>query len=398
MNITIQLDELKGKCLLTILTVFFLYVFWYQYAYNPISGTIPILTLIMTVLALPHYLKLSDYAEICGFLCFTICCAFISLLIGSVRSESSRLIFNQIEYLVPLIVIYTFASGGLENFKSVNRALCLAVLVLAIHSKFFGIKTNTGAVVIGTLNANVIASLLTLGTVSALILIAIENSNLLKCILLIAISVMSLTMFDVGSRRGIVLQFYLLFSGLAVFINERFRGKIFVKLVAIIAFLFFLFFILLNIEALFGDSVAIQRLIAGRNAGDIQRERLQAIAWKIFMTSPIFGQGLGVVGVQAGMYAHSLYYEVLASSGVLGMFLLTLFFFKHIFVLFRCARLKNTSEVALRRMCMLLVSSIVVIFLTGMFVVLIYDMYFYVMIAIVSAGVKIAKKGAGERI
>ena len=61
MNITIQLDELKGKCLLTILTVFFLYVFWYQYAYNPISGTIPILTLIMTVLALPHYLKLSVF-------------------------------------------------------------------------------------------------------------------------------------------------------------------------------------------------------------------------------------------------------------------------------------------------------------------------------------------------
>ena len=387
-----RINNVKEKVLLFVLAVFFLYSFWYQYAYRPIDSALIVLAILMAVLALPRVFCCSEYSEISGFLLFFAYCVISSILLGSARSVSIDLVVSQVQYLIPLFAIYTYASQKWRNYLWINRLLVFTCVVLSVSLRVRGIQTNTGATVIGELNANVIASLLTIGTLSTLILLCFEKNRIMKILILLSTIIILSAMLDVGSRRGIVVLLFLVISAIVVFINEKYRGKYGIKIVIIFSAVLMVLSILINIEVLWGDTVAIQRLLAGTNTGDIERVRIQSIAWDIFSESPLYGKGLGIVSVRAGMYAHSIYYELLAGTGVVGGLLILFYFAKKIFELFQCHKSIASVEKGNRNLSMILCIGIISILLTGMYVVLIYDMYFYIWVAVIASGIKLIKR------
>ena len=82
--------------------------------------------------------------------------------------------------------------------------------------------------------------------------------------------------------------------------------------------------------------------------------------------------------IAIGMYSHSFYYELLSCVGVLGTGIMFMILIRNI-----CFFYKNKVNEEMYRINLIMILFIVSLFITGFAVVLIYDIVFYVMLALI---------------
>ena len=90
------------------------------------------------------------------------------------------------------------------------------------------------------------------------------------------------------------------------------------------------------------------------------------------------------------MYSHSLYLELLASTGIVGSFVfLGLLFVKEIVFLIQNSSDKCDMNIRKVISCRLVLVFIISILIGGIAVVYLYDLYFYIMISLILSHRKI---------
>ena len=139
-----------------------------------------------------------------------------------------------------------------------------------------------------------------------------------------------------------------------------------------------------NFYSLSDRYVVLRRLFMGEyNYGDALRAKYQSSAWELFKASPIFGQGFGCVAAKVGMYSHSMYYEVLASTGIIGGTLLLLPIASNMLKFLNIA--KSNKDGQLKMECYIGASGFFAMLLSGIAVVSIFDAYCYILLGVLGA-------------
>ena len=270
--------------------------------------------------------------------------------------------------------------------------LVISIMMIAFSSLLNGHVTNTGAIIVGTLNANVESSLLALGTISAIILFSSSQTKFYeKMILAGAILLFAKTQIDCASRRGFVVLVFLILTGILVVIQTKYKDNKLIKwLVLLIAICALLVIITTFSETLEG-SVLFERFSLKANEGDRLRKVYQAKALSLFLQSPLFGTGLGYVESYVGMYSHSMYYELLACTGIIGTFILVGDLIINMLRLFSDSFKIDDDYGDLKICARCMMIFVGAILLGGFAVVYIYDMYFYVILGLIKVSSKVVR-------
>ena len=336
--------EIVSAILAFCLGFFFIYAFWYQYAYTPIGMALPLLGGTILFLSLCNLnLGCGYYNYLLPIFVFVVYVAAFGLIVSRNVAISKVYVMNICEYLIPMIGVYTYIDSDYRKLLRVLKMLVISIMMIAFSSLLNGHVTNTGAIIVGTLNANVESSLLALGTVSAIIIFSSSQTKFYEKIILTGtIFLFIKTQIDCASRRGFV-----------VLLFERFSSKV--------------------------------------NEGDRLRKVYQAKALSLFLQSPLLGTGLGYVAVYVGMYSHSMYYELLACTGIFGTCILVGNLIVSMVQLFSdsCKFDDNYSDLKICARCMMLFAG--AILLGGFAVVYIYDMYFYIILGLIAASSKVIR-------
>jgi len=387
-NFVIKFGRWSDLLFEIVLTLFFMYSFFYQYSYAPITGAFPVFGILIFILSFSRMRRsVKYYYQLIPLFLFAIYITVVSVLVPYDRSISVSLLINHFEYLLPVIGIFTYCDGKLEKLKVVFFGIWLSVSLLAIHSVFRGTVSLSGAISVGTtnmLNTNTLSSFLTIGLVSSLyLLLYFTPSWWLKTIVVVSIGIQLVSQINTASRRGIIVFVFILLSSVFVIVRDRLKHSFFKKFLVFILVLILIAWIYSWLVDNADTLVVFKRFRNSGYLGDVLRKQYQNAAVQLFLESPIFGQGLGAVQKYVGMYSHSMYYELLACTGLLGTILL-------LGVILLCnlkwfyIYSKRLKEINLSHSigCLLACILVVSIFLGGVAVVYIYDMYFYIMIAI----------------
>ncbi len=127
--------------------------------------------------------------------------------------------------------------------------------------------------------------------------------------------------------------------------------------------------------------IIVQRFMGKYVVGDAVRKELRAVAWEVFVSNPIWGRGLGSVSTYYGTYSHSLYFEILASMGIVGLLVLIIPLLKYMITFYKDSKriFKHSYNAMVARM---MGWSIFMVVLTGYSQIYVYYFFFYVYIAI----------------
>ena len=384
----IKFDRWSDLFFEIVLTLFFVYSFFYQYSYNPIPGAFPIFGMLLFLLSFSRMRRsIKFYYQLIPLFLYAFYITLVGILVPYDRAISVSLLIKFFEYLLPVIGIFTYCDGKLEKLKVVFFGIWLSVFLLSIHSIFHGTISLSGAVSVGTtnmLNTNTMSSFLAIGLISSIyLLVYFTHSWWLKAIVIISLLIQLVSQINTASRRGIIVFVFILISSGFVIVRNRlkrsfiYKALIILLVCVLIAWVYY--WLLDNADTL----VIIKRFRNSGYLGDVLRKQYQNAAIQLFLGNPIFGQGLGAVQQYVGMYSHSMYFELLACTGLLGTVLLLgvilLGNLKWFYLYSKKFKDANTSHSI---GCLLACIMVVSIFLGGVAVVYIYDMYFYIMIAI----------------
>lgn len=388
--------EIVSRILALFLGLFFLYAFWYQYAYAPVGKALPLMGGAILFLSLCNIKRVRGYyRELLPIFGFTIYVALFGLISAYDVATSKSFFFNICEYLIPMVGVYVYVDSDYEKFLKVLNMLVISVVMICLSSLINGHVTNTGAIIVGSLNANVESSLLALGVISAILLLFRNGAKIFeKIILLVSILLFVKTQIDCASRRGFVVVLFLIVTGLLVAIRTRYRNNRIVKWLTVLSVICGILVILTTFSETIEGSVLFERFGSRGNEGDRLRKVYQAKALTLFFRSPLLGTGLGYVSVYAGMYSHSMYYELLACTGIIGTSIIVGLLVTNMYRLFSYSNKidEKNKELIIFTRCMMLF--VLAILLGGFAVVYIYDMYFYVMLGLIASACKVISAGA----
>lgn len=385
--------EIVSAILAFFLGIFFIYAFWYQYAYNPIGMALPLMGGAILFIALCN-LKLDCrfYNYLLLVVVFVIYVAVFGLIVSRNVATSKAYVLNICEYLIPMIGVYIYIDSDYRKLLRILKMLVISITLIAFSSLLNGHVTNTGAIIIGTLNANVESSLLALGTVSAIIIFSSSQTKFYEKMILIGTILLFIkTQIDCASRRGFVVLLFLILAGILVVIQTKYKNNKLIKCLVLLTAICALLVIITTLSETLEGSVLFERFGSKANEGDRLRKVYQAKALILFLQSPLFGTGLGYVAVYAGMYSHSMYHELLACTGIFGTFILVGNLIINMVRLFLDSFKIDDScdDLKICARCMMLFVG--AILLGGFAVVYIYDMYFYVILGLIAASSKVIR-------
>lgn len=138
---------------------------------------------------------------------------------------------------------------------------------------------------------------------------------------------------------------------------------------------------------LLDSTVLGARLMGSFDGGDAARAKYQAFALEQFRMHPIWGIGLGGIAYHMGAYSHSMYYELVSCTGLV----MTMIFFagflgfgvKYWKINKQYRRRGNCKEIVyVSTECFFFWLSLII---SGYAVVMIYDFYFYLSVALLTA-------------
>lgn len=383
----------KDTVILWVIGVFLLYMLWFQYAFSEYGMIMPICAVILGAYIVVNYRPINFYKYLIPVFVF-LAVSFLSCVLSDFASLGLSLLERILKYIIPMIAIYVYIGKSLKKLENVLWITSISCVLLAFSTLIKGVSTLTGAITLGDLNPNVLSTYLMLGLISNIFLLTSRVSSFKKKVLVIFIIIGAVAQLAAASRRGVLIFAFLcviyFFVKDAVSLNKT---NIIIRILGILV-LVTLATLLFADEFLSGlnSTVFFQRLLGiGTAGGDNARAYYQGVASQLFLGSPIMGKGLGAVQRYAGVYAHSMYYELLACTGLVGTTCALSFFLKIGFVCLKIRKFSKDSLVS-ANLYMILWSAVALL-ITGLAVVLIYDSVFYVLLAILGASINVADSG-----
>lgn len=361
-----------------IVCIFLAYVLWFQYAFQAINGMLSILALVMVFLEVLSIKKLKYYEPLL-FICFFIFIVILGLPFAPYRELAIEKLLDNIKLLIPMVCIFSCIDYSYFRFKNLMTVICVIIFALSVSLLTKGTASYTGALIIGDLNSNVYSAFILLGVMATLFVLCSTNNRFFKILLTGILITECIAQVFAASRRGLIVVFFMLLTYVHSILSIKYRRKFEYKILTVALVVVFLLILMSQSNEL-SSLVVVQRLTGGTTHGDLKRAEYQAVAWKQFLESPFLGNGLASVEGQINVYSHSLYYELLACTGIFGLSILItalirkmLYFWRKSYVAIKLEKQMESRTLAW---------SVLGLLLTGIAVVFIYDVDFYIFLAI----------------
>lgn len=391
MQYKISVNKLLDSVRLILLGLMLFYILCFQYAFHQISGALVVLGGLLLGLEVLRFRSFSYYIGIVYVLLFVL----LSFVVGLVCSFDVKVHIStaadMLQLCLPMISICGYVGRSEGRLRKVLHMISASVLTLAIMLFIKGEQFSYyGSLTVGDLNTNGFSSFLLLGLLAQLFLLSSSDTKpLTKRLLIISIIAELIAQLLVASRRGVVVFTLMLVAYLHTLVFIHYKKKPIYKLVTILLILCGGIVFLASFSNIAEDFVVFQRLLGQFTVGDERRRAVQQVAKELFWENPLFGRGLGSVGVVAGVYSHSLYYETLACTGVFGFFLLLLPVLTMFIKFF--SRSVSMGDVAAKAKHRTMAWGIVALLLSGVAVVFIYDASFYIILGVFGAFLNISE-------
>lgn len=376
---------------ITIIAIF--YSFFFQYAVKAIGGAMFGLCAFLILFGFVQVFFVQKGRVTKSYFDPIVLFVIISVIFTlgfTAKGYGTDLSVRMIEYVLTSYSIYLLLRECHEYIEIVFWGTSLAITLLALATFIKGVAvSSSGAIGLEGLNSNSMSSFLLIMYFTSFCLLYKKRRFLIRVLLLSMIAVVAVAQVSAASRRGFIVLVLFTFLSLVFGIiplkseNKSKRRYFFYVLLLLgigIALIFLQNYLLE--KTLLGA-----RLMGAYDGGDVARNRYQTFALQQFKEHPLLGIGLGGVAFHMGAYSHSLYYELLACTGIL----ITPIFAYGIMKMFRAYWLSNRFFIAYdNQKANIYFSRIGFIFLfciliSGIAVVMIYDFHFYYSLALIVA-------------
>ena len=373
-----------------------MYAFFFQYCVMSINSAMLFLNAINILFGLARLLtgaykgKKTYYSWIIAFVFVSV---LLSLVFGVSISASMDTGIRMIEYCLTGLSIFLFGISRDNSFRKVLFITWLSIVLLALNVLLHGtIVDYLGAIGLGSLNTNEMSSFFVLMVFCAFYLYGETDNKIQKLIIWLSLLLVFIIQIQSASRRGFIVMVFMIvlniIFGVIPYSNQknsrrRLIAYSFLIIAGAIAFVELRDYIL-------NSTILGERLGGTMTGGDAARARYQAFALEQFKKHPIFGVGVGGITYLQGAYSHSLFYETISCTGIIGAVLMIVSFFKPVKELL-VRLIKNRPE-AYSNNRELYLDKVVLIYLFGLFVsgfavVMIYDFYFYLSLALIATAI-----------
>lgn len=377
----------------------FLYIFFIQNVFFSVNGMIIALCGFSTLCMVLHFMlnkngviRINDMFGIAGFVFISFAASFV---FSNNLSDSIDVGLRMVEYLVFGCSLYTFMSSNPWRFFAIIRYIWFSLTLLCVFVLIDGAEvTGAGAIGLETLNVNLLSSYISIQIMLSFLLIGNTKKKLSWFMYCVSIFVAVFVQILAASRRGFIVACVFILLSLFFCLIPRYTSKrsgkrIITLLILTLGLFVALFFVG---EFILNETVLGQRFLGNFNSGDESRELYRGIALEQFQNSPVFGVGLNGLESVMGAYSHSLYYETLACTGVIGVLVLFISVIKIGVSLYRQIKLlkkRNINDTYITKLCFLFLGALL---LAGIAVTTIYDFYFYICIAVLSAVIAVNRR------
>lgn len=385
---------ITDKGLFISLTLLFVYAFWYQYVSASNTNLFSLLGIMCLFFCFARLrINLNYYKELLAVVVFMLFCGFTLIINGYSFDRHLIRLISMYKYMIPLLGIFLYVDGKRRKFKHILVAICLTTILMFISIHFSSIVYRSGAITFGRasgMNTNVLSSIVCLGLFSALYLLFDSRNRTVIFLLIIYIAYCMYIQILAASRRGFIVLFFMLILSLYSFVQIKYRKRIIVKILGVLSLLLGIYLIYTYLSNNSSSIALMQRFATRDSMGDQNRVFYMHTSLDLFKQSPIVGMGLGSVEKSIGIYSHSLYLELLASTGIVGTgILLGPLFICEIIYTAKKSISNNSTSIRNIISCRLVLIFIISILLGGIGVVYIYDLYFYIMISLILSHRKI---------
>lgn len=376
---------------ITMITIF--YSFFFQYAVKAIGGAMFGLRALLILFCFVQVFLVQKGRITKSYLDPIVLFVIISVIFTlgfTAKGYGTDLSVRMIEYVLTSYSIYLLLRECHEYIEIVFWGTSLAITLLALATFIKGVAvSSSGAIGLEGLNSNSMSSFLLIMYFTSFCLLYKKRRFLIRVLLLFMIAVVAVAQVSAASRRGfIVLVLFTFLSLVFGIIPLKSENKSKRRYFFYVLLLFGIGIALIFLQNYLLEKTLLgARLMGAYDGGDVARNRYQTFALQQFKEHPLLGIGLGGVAFHMGAYSHSLYYELLACTGIL----ITLIFAYGIMKMFRAYWLSNRFFMAFdNQKANTYFSRIGFIFLfcilvSGIAVVMIYDFHFYYSLALIVA-------------
>lgn len=384
------------------LYILFFYSFYYQYAFGSVPVLFPVLGCIILALSI-HKTKLGGafLHPLFSIILFTVYVVICGMISSYNRTYTISYTANYLEYQIPLFGIYCYCKGDLGKLRRIILGIWASITLLAIHALFIGTTSINGAITVEgqyILNPNTFSSLLSLGLLTGVILLCEERTSWWKILLILSsIIIQFVAQVNCASRRGVLV--FIFFGVIAGYIieKEKLKNK-YVSRFLVVLILISGLVLLASYSDYIETLLVFQRFRNTDYQGDLMRSAYRTAAIDLFRRNPIIGKGFGAVTAYAGSYSHSMYYELLACTGIIGTFIfLAVVIIKKLVIFVKATKKLAFHDLELKLVCEVICLFIISILVSGIAVVYIYDMFFYIMLGVIISFEEIIRKRLIEK-
>ncbi len=377
-----------------------LYAFFFQYGGISISNAMLVLNAVCILFGVAHVVagafkrKKTFYS---GIIVFVMISIITSILFGASASASIDTGIRMIEYCLTGLSIFLYSISSENRFKNVLLLTWASIVLLAINVFLNGTVVNyQGAIGIGSLNSNEMSSFFVLMLFCTFYLYGETSSRFQRIILWVSLFLVFFIQIQLASRRGFIVMVFMIVANIIFAVipysnRNNSRRRLIVYSLIIIAGA--IAFIELR-DYILGSTILGERLVGIMTGGDAARARYREFAFNQFKLHPVFGVGVGGINYLQGVYSHSLFYEVLSCTGIIGSIILLAAFvnpFKELSIKLYKNRNALESDKLIIYYVKVLLIYIAALFISGFAVVMIYDFYFYLSLGLIAAGIQFVR-------
>lgn len=366
------------------------YSFFFQYGIKPINGVMIILCTILIlfgciqIIFVQHgKIKKDRYLYFYIFLAL----GFIITIFMANAKYGLDLEIRMLEYLLSSYSIYLLLKSKPEYLNIITFNISITVTLLAVDSLIKGVVvSSSGAIGLQSLNTNVMSSFFLIMAYCIFILCRNKHNLIFELLLCIMMGIVVIAQISAASRRGFLVLGMFLFAAISVYfipLRTRYRSRMRFLMYITLTVLVIIMLLIMK-DYLLQKTVLGARLLGANNTGDLARARYQAFALEQFKNHPILGIGLGGIAYNVGAYSHSMYYELISCTGLLGTII---FFFGFLGIGYDLMMVSRNKTIIKEDRGLSWLSFIFwgCILISGIAVVMIYDFYFYIYISLLCA-------------
>ena len=377
-----------------------MYAFFFQYAVMTINSAMLVLNAICILFGVAHLLNGAYIREKTCYswiIAFVFVSVLLSFAFGVSISISVDTGIRMIEYCLTGLSIFLFEISKKKRFRKVLFITWLSIVLLALNVLLHGtIVDYLGAIGLGSLNTNEMSSFFVLMVFCAFYLYGETDNKIQKLIIWLSLLLVFIIQIQSASRRGFIVMVFMIVSniiwGIIPYSNHNNSKRRLVAYSLIIIAGAIAFVKLRNY--ILNSTILGERLGGAMTGGDAARAKYHAFAFEQFKKHPIFGIGVGGITYLQGVYSHSLFYETISCTGIIGAVLMAVSFLKPIKELLsrlmkdRCEAFSNNRELYLNKVILIYLFGLLA---SGFAVVMIYDFYFYLSLAFIATAIVLNK-------